>query len=480
MKEKSIIYTFCSQLFFFCFFLSSCEKTIRQGKLTILSSEDGLYEIYKRKEEKPSTLISSERGSYNKTIPLEVGTYVLFSECSKKEIQIEANKHLELTAHTLKFIPPKHSLSKANFFVECNNKTEDPHLSVFEKILTFRFFNQKESLKVNKKVLPLDFLSKKNTKSHTKTIRLASLRLSSPGIKHNKKYFLSAETEENDNQEVQAEKLNSERLLIPGSYHLSLNGSEKVITLRGGEQSILVPAILKVEKPSSFKEKRQLELFATSYYLHLNKNYLLFFNEDTPIFSGTHILNFEDSKETEAISIADAERKTLKPQSVLVSSICSAIEKDCLGQKDVFLFSEGKDLFFQGKTDISLFYFKGPIGIGFINSKGLIYWTKKNEKKLQTGVLYLKPFKKHTPGILSEFGRLESVSGSITGYSQDISHKKTTKLDLIEGHYRLVIYLNSENTEEKKKISYPIQIKGGKIEVKEFPFYVSEQYMEST
>ncbi len=443
-----------------------------------MSSEDGLYEIYKRKEEKPNTLISSKRGIYNKTIPLEVGTYVIFSECSKQVIKIKQNENLKLTAHSLKFIPPKQSLSKANFFVECNNTTEDPHSNVFEKILTFRFFNEKETLKVNKKVLPLAFPSKKNT--YIKTIKLASLRLSSPGIKHNKKYFLSAETEENDNQEVQAEKLNSERLLIPGSYHLSLNGSEKVITLKGGEQSILVPGILKVEKPSSFREKRQLELFAKSYYLYLNQNYLLFFNEDTPVFSGTHTLNFEDSKETETISIADGETKILKPQSVLVSSICSAIEKDCLGEKDVFLFSEGKDLFFQGKTDISLFYFKGPIGIGFINSKGLIYWTKKNETKLQTGVLYLKPFKKHTPGILSEFARLEAVSGSITGYSQDISHKKITKLDLIEGHYRLVIYLNSENTEEKKKISYPIQIKGGKVEVKEFPFYVSEQYMEST
>lgn|GEM_PF-5948318 len=480
MKEKSIIQTFSSLIFFFFLFLCACEKNIRKGQLTILSSEDGLYEIYKKDEEKTNRLISSERGTYNKTTPLEVGTYVIFSECSKKEIKIEANKHLKLTAHSLKFIPPKRSLSQANFFVECNNKTEDPHTSVFEKILTFRFLNERETLKVNKKVLFLDFPSNKNKKPHTKRIKLASLKLSSPGLEHNKKYFLSAETEEKEHKEVQSEKLNLERLVIPGSYHLSLNGSEKIITLKGGEQSILTPAILKVEKPTSFKEKRELKLFATSYYLYLNQKYLLFFNEETPIFSGTHTLNFEDSKETETISIADAERKTLKPQSVLVSSICSTIEKECFGEKDVFLFSEGKDLFFQGKTDISLFYFKGPIGIGFINSKGLIYWTKKNETKLHTGVLYLKPFKKHTPGILSEFARLEPVSTTITGYSQDISHKKITKLDLIEGHYRLVIYLHSENAEEKKKISYPIQIKAGKVQVKEFPFYVSEKNMEST
>ena len=146
-------------------------------------------------------------------------------------------------------------------------------------------------------------------------------------------------------------------------------------------------------------------------------------------------------------------------------------KKSCSPKKEIFIFSKGKELLFQGMTNIPFVYFEEPIGVGFLSSKGIIYWLTK-KKELHTGTLILKPRELNSHGKETEFARVEPEGLNITGFSQDIKSSKETQLTLLEGKYNLVVY--SKNADgDRKTMSYGVNIKGGKIIIKSFPYYLS-------
>ena len=449
---------------------NSCTKEIKYSELTLKANSGDIYEIY-RVDDQTKNFKSKNFGLYNKAIKLESGTYIILTQCSHKKIKLTPGEKKTIALKQVIFNPPNQSSVSANFLVQCEAHPELTGLRSYEKIFTFNLFSLKKELKINQKKLFLD--PGKKIKKQTILIQLASLKLKLPNKLKTSHYFITEKN--NESGSTQSESLGSERLLLAGKYEIILSGSKKKINLKPGDTLSLKTASIKIKKPKNFDEKRTLKHQGRVYKIFLNKNFRVFLDERVPVFSGSHFIRFEDSKETLAFNIEEESYKTFKPKSVYIESNCSKERPNCYGEKDIFFYSKERDLIYQGKSDVPFLYFKKPLGIGFISSQGLIYWLSENETSAKMARLTLIPEEKTKDGNISEFARLEPGNMKISGFSRDIKFNKSTHFDLIEGQYKIVIYQKMNKDKKKKeKTTLSVSILGQKSIKKKFPFFTKK------
>ena len=463
MEINKVTQSFFSLMALFLWTLS-CDPALQKADLLVTATKAGPYQIYRETREGSQAIEAQALGFFNKRIELPPAHYILSTKCSQIRIELKANTFKTLKTYELEFIPPDKE-SKGNLIVECQSKLGGKRNKKFVNQFSFLSFREKEVFKVAKKTLFLNF----EEKHQNKKIYLASLSVKSKNLKEKSRYFLFEK--ENSSKETHSERLNETSYLLPSTYIISLHGSKRSISLTKGQEVKLESGQLIIKKPFNFKAKASLTELRRPYKLLLNENYQIFFDEKISLLSGEHNLQFENSKENIPFFIENNETTEIKPKSFLVQNECQrGIKRSCSRKKELFIFSKGKELLYQGITNVPFVHLEEPVGISFLNSKGIIYWLTKR-KELKTGTLILKPNKIEHIHRDTEFARIEPESLNITGFSQDIKSSKESELTLLEGNYKLTIYLK-EKDGERKKTNYGIKIKAGETLVKKFPYYI--------
>lgn len=476
LKKTNMSYFILIIFVYLSFGTLSCNKRDDQASLVIKAINSGSYEIYKIDSKAPPNFVSQHRGNYNKPLSLTPGNYLILTRCSHQTITLEKNKNYQLVVHSLLFIPPHLPKKRDDFFLECKHHRDLYGKQKLNKHFELKFFPQQETIKVGQKNLDVDFTNYSKEKPQKLIVLLSAIKVVTKKNSIKAHYFIKPKQKNIPTN--QAQKLNSWQFLIPDKYLLTLNGTQKEVTVTHDKNSIIETSSIQIKKPTATKENNTTNIWGRPFAIYLNDNHRLFFDETIAIFDGSHSIKLDKSEQQYNFAIKANESRIFKPKSLLIDSGCKQKDWKCLGKKEVLLYSKETAPFYRGTTDVSLLYFQEPLAIGFNSTKGIKYWitTNKTSHREKIATLIIKPIPTYKPGFLSEFTRLETKGKKITGFSQDIRSKKESKLDLIAGAYLLTIYLRTNHEEiEKNKITYKVKLKAFEKKTKEIPYYISEK-----
>ena len=454
------------------FIMTACTKEGAFGVLRVNSMLSGRYEVYRLKGQDSSQIVSEKIGQYNQDCILPVGRYLVLADCSSQNVTINSKQIVEIYASSVQFKTPVKPNSGDLFSVQCvmqnlKTSTRQNFLNTYD----FNFIGKTVHLLVNLYPVEIKLKELKTGFSQVIEYSLSAFKVLSrlEGAMRTP-YFITPGVP--FASRTQAQQLNHWIFLPSGQYQISLNGTYELLLLKKGEVRVLNASYLLV----SLAEKRVQELYQSrlgrSFDLFINKTHLLSFNEIYPLLPGIHRVSFDKSQRSINFESKKGEVHRILANSITVARNCSPWEWECLGKKDVMVFSQNLEQFFyEGATDVPLIYYENKISLSMRSSKGIYYQliNSNEHEQLKVGTLFLvpKPVLHHDK--TTELVRVEAIQKPLVGHSQDIPFGRVTKMLLFQGKYHVSLYIKKRDG-TKERVRKIIKIKGGDTNEYIFPY----------
>lgn len=465
--------------------LVACDQNFGSGFLLVKAKRDFRYEIYRIANTKPLQYVAEHTGQFNEKVPLDPGRYLVLADCSHQYIIIKPNETKVLHTSLLEFVPPEKSLEADTYpsklAIQCNRTREGDFRQNLKNRYQIFLLPGSHSLLVGMKPLIID-VPLSISEPQSKQVQLSGIRvedsLSAP--KSDYRYFVSS-NEENLAFTEQT-YINQWILLLPGSYTISLHGTERNIELGSNQAFNARVGYLQVNSPPKVDLEEITAVSGKPLALTINKKHLLPLNRKYALLEGKNTLQLNDSTQKKVLYIEPGQFQKVELNAVKASLECAPWEWSCLGGKEVQLFEKGAYYpFVESQTDIPILYFKAEISVGLTSSRDLKL-TVNEEKRfsnLKIGILEIIPEYRHIKGKISDLVRLEPANEHFKGFSLDISPASPSKLYLLEGRYKLANYIANTSYEGDRTAAYRnVRIRPGYKRTMKVTYLVSERNLK--
>lgn len=470
-------------------FLSICLSCKQSGSgfLLVNSLKSGEYEVYKILGDSSLQFVSNQIGQLNQKLKLNTGTYLVLGDCSYQIALIHPEKTTELLAHSLSFVPPMPSESGDLFSIQCNRYPQTHPPQQISQRFELTVFPGTVDMLVGMKPLKLNLSLDTFKTPQNLSFDLAALRVS-PVTKifpvEAPPYFISPS--EGQLAITQPLEFGKWQFLLAGSYTVTVNGTQREVTLKEKESISLDPSYIKFECSSSVDIDRYQAIKGEPYTAELNDKRAFTVNTVYPLISETVNFRLDGATKAEILTLQAQTLTTVLLRSVEVSLNCGPWEWECLGKKDISLFETNSPYpFLHGSTDLPILFSKDDVQIEIEGAQSLRYKipSGKRDSVFETGQLLLKPKVSSKPGQLSLLMRVEGDNSNVLGQSYDIPYIRDTRMHLITGAYSLSHFfvIGAHTQAGGTQLSSRTQVGIRKGEVKEFTFdyYLPEDKFES-
>ena len=475
-----------SLLFILFLAMSACHQGAT-GTLVVHALKEGEFEVYKILGDSTLQFVSNQIGRLNTSLSLQVGNYLILGDCSHHFASIHPNKTTDVIAHSLVFIPPRIPEANDLFTIQCNRhpKTHAPQqiLSRFELTI----FPGKVEMLVGMKPMSLDLNTEIYKAPQILSFDLAATQVAGLADRfpiEASPYFLSPKDAQIS--VTQRQDCGKWQFVLPGTYLLTVNGSEREISIQPKEALAVKPFYFIFTSSGSVDLSRYQAIKGEPYTIEINDKRAFSVNVAYPLISPSVTYRLDGESKGTNLQLKPQELTTVELRSVEVSLNCGPWEWECLGKRDVSLFEPGSPYpFLHGSTDLPILYSRDEVEIELEGAQSLRYRIPKTKRdsSFETGQIILRPRPLFRPGQLSLLVRIEGDSSGVFGQSYDIPYARETRMSLISGDYRLnhffVIgsHLQTGGSQGYTKSSF--SIRKGDIREQTFDYFVSEDKFET-
>lgn len=460
---------------------SSCKIKEQAGELLVRAPNPGNFEIYRIESEEPLQFISEQVGSFNQTLKLPAGHYLILADCSYENVVLRPSESRTLIAHQVIFNPPVPPDPADSFSIQCNRFSKTKSRQQFSNRYTLNILQGTRDLLVGMVPMQIKFDDVSDHNSpQVLSYNLSGMRVTAyEGMKPKTSYFISPVNGLLSVTETQ--EFGHWQFLLAGQYRLEVNGTSLDIDLKEGEQHEVRPAFLKVAVSENVNLHTSSNILGTPSYVELNQGHWLDLNEVYPVLPGTATLKMNGSLKEHTIDLVEDETTEKKVRSVLVDLDCSPWDWSCLGSKDIYLYESDKPYpFAQGITDVPLLFFEEDAWVSLQGSRDIrMKLTQQQDSSFKVGRVRLIPKQFHRHGQITDLSRIEASGFPSVGRSLDLSVEDETEMPLIVGRYYLTQY-NAVATNDWERRANRIALQVTTTETLEVPFtvFVSEKKLK--
>lgn len=358
-------------------------------------------------------------------MPLVAGEYLLLAHCSHQHLRIRQHHNLQVKLSQLTFIPPKlppHEVGTLT--IHCDRL----HPGMFHQTLTniYKLYLLHGHWRLFIQTAPYEIAS-----HHDLTVHLAALKVQTPQLQDKPaadepSMILSAQEDtaphffltRAGSTGTMARPLDEWTYLLPGTYTITINGTQQTLELVPGQAQTIALGQLAVHLPTSVDLKAyaittgrpfsyELITPAGRHHLYPNTNYML--------LSGEYRLGIYTAHHHWPIVIKPHRRTQQTLHALTVHNACSP-PQPCAQTTAISLFHDGAPQpILQAPSDVPIFFAHSDLTLTTHRSLGL-----------QTP-LTLPPTEPTTPS------HLHLTLGAVTFLAQMTDHPtKTTELVRIE------------------------------------------------
>lgn len=443
----------CASLWYAIGWLSEHEP---MGSLRVVAPTEGTYEVYRIESEVPLQFVSEQIGKFNEDLPLVPGSYLILADCSSKTVIITPEKTETVVSHEVSFVPPHPPKETDKFSIQCNRYAETRSRQHLTNRYTLHVLEGKRDLLVGMVPMVIDFPAEGN-QPRKLSYNLSALQVSSyENMKLKTSFFVSpvggmiAITE--------PQEFGQWQFLLPGSYHIEVNGTKMDVALKENEVRTITPAFLRVSAPPHIDLELSSQIRGNPIYVQLNQDHWLDLGEVYPVLPGTVSLRLNGSSEPHTLNLEEGQLVESTTRSVIVSSDCSPWEWACLGNTPIYLYEPGKLYpFAEGVTDVPILFFQdAEILVSVQGSRGLFYkvGAKQQTTSLQLGKVRFIPTPTAKGGAITDLARLEATGAPVAGESLDVIFDRETEMPVIAGTYFFAQYIASNDSDRRRKRDY--------------------------
>jgi hypothetical protein len=458
--------------------LTHCIRPPEKGRLVVQAQDPGVYEIYKTMGDSSLQFVSSELGKFNEPLALEPGSYLVLGDCSHEQVLIHPGEtsHLSVTRVRFTFTPPTQVPDL--FTIQCSRFEMTNLRQSFSNQFVFHVFSGKREVLAGMVPLRLDIPLASHGIPPERIFTLASIQVhAAANITHHSPYFVSPT--KNLLSITQPIEADHRIFLLPGSYQVSMNGTQQVVTLGADEHLEIHSAILGFYTSPGIDTTLHQAITGEPYFVQLNEKFRLDLNRPIPVLPGYLNYQLEDSSKIYNLNLPAGESTRIELKSLIVHSGCAPWEWECMGKKEVYLFQKHEPYpFTESVMDVPIYFVENEVYAAVASSKGLhlaVPHTKKDHE-LFVGKLIVTPSPIYTPGLIGELVRIEPVGEPVTGYSRDIAADTETSFTLLAGNYNLAQYIGLVNSSEGERIKrdLPFSIQKGSEKRLRYHHYVND------
>lgn len=287
-------------------------------------------------------------------------------------------------------------------------------------------------------------------------------------------------TDSQQSVEVLTGEVGRRTWLLPGSYQLEVNGSQRSVTVESGLQTEVLVGLLRIETPL------QLESIPTGYgreafFVFMGMGVLLNLDTDYYLFPGEYKMNIQGSNLEKSVTILPNEKSVVTTRVARVDlPPCPLPEGDCGTPPTLTIHREQQPFPLMSVEPGSLFLvFDEEYEYGVAGLRGVLRRLPGTPNKFTTetlGVVNLKwelkkPKDRHVSGrVRTDLVRFEGVGTANFGKSLDLLFSKPSFLYAPPGTYHLS-YFVGDPSQERKKTKIPFTTKSGGTQDLVIPLY---------
>jgi hypothetical protein len=456
------------------------------GFLLVNSLSDGEYEVYKILGDATLQFVSNQIGQRNKKLPLNAGSYLILSDCSYKMALIYPHKTTELVTHTIHFNPPKPAEPGDIFNIQCNRHQQTHPPQYINQRFELTVFPSSIDMLVGMRPLKLNLSGEIFNTPQNLTFNLSMLRVAPATTAFKVEpapYFISP----SDGQlaVTQSQDFGKWQFLLPGTYTITVNGTQRQVSLKENESISIEPSYIKLEVSPAVNIDRYLSIKGEPYTAEFNDRRTFTINTIYPFISETVHFRLDGETKASVLTLKPTELINIPLRSVEVSLNCGPWEWECLGKRDISLFETDSPYpFMHGNSDLPILFSKEDVQIEIEGAQSLRYKIErgKRDSVFETGQVLLKPKPTHKAGQLSLLVRVEG-DGNVSGQSYDIPYIRDSRMHLITGSYFLnhyhVLGAHTQTGGVQLSSRSTLMIKKGDLKELGFDYYLSEEKLQS-
>lgn len=450
-------------IFFLALIQFSCGGTSR-GKVKVISSVNGTYDIYKIASTSPLQFVSETIGKFNEDVDLKPGEYLILSDCSSETVVVRPNNRITLISHQITFIPPIPPAPEDKFTIQCDRYVETKSRQYLNNQYTLNILNGKREILVGMDPFILDLEKVGFSGSPQKlSFNLAAIQVNSyEGMPPKTNYFISPTGGRLSFTEIQ--EFGKWQFLLPGKYQVEVNGTKMDISLTDQEKKVINPAFLKVSVSPTVNLNLSSQIQGSPLYVELNGSHWLDLNETYPVLPGTMTIRLTNSNIPFEVNLQEGETLVKPARSVMVENDCSPWQWNCLGGINVFLYEKDKTYSFaKGTTDVPILFFIEDVSVMVEGSRNILYQLpNKQDTNLKIGKVKFVPSYSHKPGLITDLARVESTGTPTRGHSLDLVLDHESVMPLVAGTYKFTQYTLVTSTDgNRSKSEIPLHVRPG-------------------
>lgn len=427
----------------------SCIRTDSHGTLLVTGQGVAELTIFRVISKEPLRLLAEQSGHLNTPIPLPVGDYLLFADCSYRFITIKSAIVTELPTYTITFKPPHRLPGK--FAVQCPRFSQTNSRQQFINKFKFNLLSRHQKLSVASLSLTAVF----REGQHSINYSLATLRVARPPtIKTNERFFVSPQ---DSLLSVSSSQVLGEWLyLLPGNYVVEFNGKSQAVTLTAGQQLIITPALLEIASTKDI----------ASHPPTIDGNRVIPVNEPFATLAGSIALTLTANTRPLPIILNKTTPTVVSARSLQVTSNCARNDFTCRHTNKVYLYQKNESVpFLITTSDRRVLFARREVRVAIEGTEQLTKRLADNQRDtvLSLGTVQLTTNFIDHPSRFTDLVRIEAIDASFSGQSLDLS--RVQQLQLLAGNYQLAHYTSPLNPEGvRERYSAPLTVTAGRTQ----------------
>lgn len=459
-----------------------------KGIVRVLADSSGGFVIFRLENEHPLQIVSEREGRFNRDIELSTGNYLIVADCSSESVVVVPGARRELSANTVRFVPPTKPTANDRFTIQCTQEDRAGLRQLINDRYELAMLADERDVLVGMR--PLRVKVPRARGPGRVDYRLASIQVNPPAnalvnersADTDEPYFVSpvgGNLSVTDHQ-----RLGARVFLMPGNYQIELNGTRAEVDLVAGEERQLPTRRFAVRGPEGLDLDRVSKVTGTPPFVDINGGHWLGVNDDYPVLPGQIDVAVNGATEPTRVSVVEsAGDVTLAARSVMIRLGCAESDVLCLGSRGIFLFREGQPTsFLRGVTDAPLLFLGGSAQVAMEGAKALRVKLSDASRvtELEAGRVVVVPEPSYSPGVMSEFLRIDAAQSPLVGQSMDLSLERETTLPIFAGTFDLVHTLivgASDGTRSRQAKRF--QVRPGQETRISIPVFVSEKTLNA-
>lgn len=409
----------------------SCIQTDDSGTLLVTGPGTTELTIFRVVTKEPLRLLAEQAGYLNTPIPLPVGDYLLFADCSYRFVTIKPAIVTELPTYAITFKPPHRPQGK--FAVQCPRFSQTNSRQQFANKFKFQLLSRRQKLLVAALSLTAVFREGQRHINYS----LAALRVARPPtIKTNERFFVSPQ---DSLLSVSSSQVLGEWLyLLPGNYVVEFNGKSQAITLTAGQQLVITPALLKISSTKSVPDRPPT----------IDGNKIIPVNEPFATLAGSIALTLTANARPLPIILNKTNPTVVSARSLQVTSNCARNDFTCRHTSKVYLYQENENIpFLITTSDRRVLFARQGVRVAIEGSEQLMQRLADQQRDtvLTLGTIQLTTNITYHPTRFTDLIRIEANDHRFSGQSLDLH--RVQQLQLLAGNYQLAHYTSPLNPE---------------------------------